>query len=304
MSTVAAVRAFNRFYTHKIGVLDEGLLASAYSLAEVRVLWELAQRKQATATELRRDLGLDAGYLSRILATLESRRLLTRKPAPDDKRHQLLALTARGRRVFNGLDVRSADEIERLLRPLDGAARRALVGSMQKIEALLGGSAAPASSAYVVREPEAGDLGWIVHRHGVLYAHEYGWDARFEGLVADVVARFAAGGDAARERCFIAERDGAIVGSVLCVDHSRTVAKLRLLLVEPSARGLGIGARLIDECIRFARAAGYRRLELWTNSVLTAARRLYERAGFVLVDEAPHRQFGKGLVGQTFRLTL
>jgi DNA-binding MarR family transcriptional regulator/GNAT superfamily N-acetyltransferase len=304
MSTVAAVRAFNRFYTKKIGVLDEGLLASAYSLAEVRVLWELAQRKQATATELRRDLGLDAGYLSRILAALESRRLVTRTAAADDKRHQLLGLSARGRRVFNGLDVRSADEIERLLRPLDGAARRALVGSMQKIEALLGGSAAPASSAYVMREPEAGDLGWIVHRHGVLYAQEYGWDARFEGLVAEVVARFAAGGDAKRERCFIAEREGAIVGSVLCVARSRTVAKLRLLLVEPSARGLGIGARLIDECIRFARAAGYRRLELWTNSVLTAARRLYERAGFVLVDQAPHRQFGKGLVGQTFRLTL
>jgi DNA-binding MarR family transcriptional regulator/GNAT superfamily N-acetyltransferase len=304
MSTVAAVRRFNRFYTQKIGVLDEGLLASAYSLTEVRVLWELAQRKDATATELRRDLGLDAGYLSRILATLESRRLVTRKPSPDDKRHQLLGLSARGRRVFNGLDVRSADEIERLLRPLDGAARRALVGSMQKIEALLGGRVAPASSAYVVRAPEAGDLGWIVHRHGVLYAQEYGWDARFEGLVADVVARFAAGGDAKRERCFIAERDGAIVGSVLCVAHSRTVAKLRLLLVEPSARGLGIGARLIDDCIRFARAAGYRRLELWTNSVLTAARRLYERADFVLVAEAPHRQFGKGLVGQTFRLML
>ena len=202
------------------------------------------------------------------MRTLESRRLVTRKAARDDKRHQLSALSARGRRVFNALDVRSADEIERLLRPLDGAARRAVVGSMQKIEALLGGSAAAASAAYVVREPEPGDLGWIVHRHGVVYAQEYGWDARFEGLVAGIVARFAAKRDAKRERCFIAERDGAIVGSVLCVEHSATVAKLRLLLVEPSARGLGIGARLIDECIRFARAARYRRLELWTNSVL------------------------------------
>jgi DNA-binding MarR family transcriptional regulator/GNAT superfamily N-acetyltransferase len=304
MSTVAAVRAFNRFYTQKIGVLDEGLLHSPYSLPEVRVLWELAQRTQATATELKRDLGLDAGYLSRILAGLEARRLLVRRPARDDKRHQLLTLSARGKRVFHALDVRSADEIERILRPLDGGARRALVASMQSIESLLGGKLVAGGSSYVVRGPAPGDLGWIVHRHGVLYAEEYGWDARFEGLVAGIVAQFAADYDGARERCFIAERDGVVVGSVFCVAHSRTVAKLRLLLVEPSARGHGIGARLIDECIRFARAAGYRRMELWTNSVLREARRLYERAGFVLVDEEPHHSFGKRLVAQTFRLML
>jgi DNA-binding MarR family transcriptional regulator/GNAT superfamily N-acetyltransferase len=309
MSTVAAVRAFNRFYTQKIGVLDEGLLASPYSLAEVRILWELSQRTEATATELRHDLALDGGYTSRLIAELERRKLVTRRPSPDDKRNQLLSLSARGRRVFNALDVRSADQIERLLRPLDGAARRTLVSSMQTIEALLANrpatsALATTTSSHLLRGPQPGDLGWVVHRHGVLYAEEYGWDARFEALVAGIVARFVDRYDRARERCFIAERDGAVVGCVFCVAHSRTVAKLRLLLVEPRARGFGIGARLVDECIRFARAAGYRRLELWTNSVLVAARRVYERAGFTLVDETPHHSFGKPLVAQTFRLTL
>ena len=305
MSTVASVRAFNRFYTQKIGVLDEGLLKSAFSLAEVRVLWELAHRERATATEIRRDLGLDAGYLSRMLARLSARRLVTRSAARDDKRQSLLALTARGRRLFAELDVRSAEEIERLLRPLDNAGRHALVASMQKIEALLGGPPAPgASEPYVIRGPRPGDLGWIVHRHGVLYDEEYGWDARFEALVAAIVAGFVAHYDRARERCFIAERDGAIAGSVFVVKKTQRVAWLRLLLVEPGARGLGIGARLVDECIRFARAAGYRQLELWTNSVLVAARRIYERAGFTLVSSGRHRSFGKSLVEQTFRLAL
>lgn len=303
MSTVAAVRAFNRFYTQKIGVLDEGLLHSAYSLPEARVLWELAQRRQTTATELGRDLGIDAGYLSRMLASLEKRRLVTRRAARDDKRHRLLGLSARGRRVFHELDVRSADEIERLLRRLDGDGRRALVTSMRTIESLLGGGPAEAAP-YVVRGPRPGDLGWIVHRHGALYAEEYGWDARFEALVAGIVARFVERYDRARERCFVAERDGAVVGSVLCVAQSRTVAKLRLLYVEPAARGQGIGARLVDECVRFARAAGYKRIELWTNDVLTAARRIYERAGFRLVAEEPYRGFGKRTVAQTFRLAL
>ena len=274
---------------------------SPYSLPEVRVLWELAQRRSATATELRRDLGLDAGYLSRLVAALEKRQLVTRRAARDDKRQALLALSARGKRVFHALDVRSAEEIERLLRPLDGNGRRALVASMQMIESLLD---ARAPSPYVVRGPRPGDLGWVVHRHGVLYAEEYGWDARFEALVAGIVARFVERYDRARERCFIAERDGAVVGSVLCVARSRTVARLRLLYVEPSARGGGIGARLVDECIRFARTAGYKRLELWTNSVLTAARRIYERAGFELVAEEPYAGFGKKSVAQTFHLVL
>jgi DNA-binding MarR family transcriptional regulator/GNAT superfamily N-acetyltransferase len=306
MSTVGAVRAFNRFYTQKIGVLDEGLLASAFSLAEVRVLWELAQRQAATATELGHDLGLDAGYLSRMLARLAARRLVTRRPAPADKRRLQLSLSASGRRVFHALDVRSADEIERLLRPLDNGGRRALVSAMEKIESLLGGKLASslAPAPYLLRGPQPGDLGFIVHRHGVLYAEEYGWDARFEALVAGIVAGFVAHYDRARERCFVTERDGAVVGSVFVVKKTQRVAKLRLLYVEPSARGLGIGARLVDECVRFARAAGYRQLELWTQSVLTAARRVYERAGFTRVASGRHRSFGKSLVAQTYRLAL
>jgi len=304
MSAVSAVRAFNRFYTQKIGVLEEGLLHSPYSLPEARVLWELAHRGVATATELRQALGLDAGYLSRLLATLASRKLVARKAARDDKRHLLLSLTTRGKRVFSALDVRSAEAIERLLRPLGGDGRRKLAAAMQTIEALLSGEPAAANAPVVIRGPRPGDLGWIVHRHGVLYAEEYGWDARFEALVAGIVARFVEHYDRARERCFVAERDGAVVGAVFCVAQSRTVAKLRLLYVEPSARGLGIGARLVDECIRFARGAGYRRMELWTNSVLADARRIYERAGFVRVSEQRHHSFGKSLVSQTFRLAL
>ena len=305
MSAVAAVRAFNRFYTQKIGVLEEGLLHSRYSLPEVRVLWELAHRGVATAKELRQDLALDAGYLSRLLTALEGRHLVTRKPAPDDKRRLLLSLSARGKRVFHDLDVRSAEEIERLMRPLDAAGRRSLVGSMQTIEALLAGDKPETEAApLVIRDPRPGDLGWIVHRHGVLYAEEYRWDARFEALVAEIVAGFVKTYDRARERCFVAERAGAVVGSVFCVAQAKTVAKLRLLYVEPSARGHGIGRRLVDECIRFARAAGYRRMELWTNSVLVDARRIYERAGFVLVGEEPHASFGKALTAQTFRLDL
>jgi DNA-binding MarR family transcriptional regulator/ribosomal protein S18 acetylase RimI-like enzyme len=309
MSSVAAVRAFNRFYTQKIGVLDEGLLASLYSLTEVRLLYELAQRDRGddsagtTATELRRALGLDAGYLSRMVAKLAARRLLARRPSRADKRESRLSLTARGRGVFARLDARSDAEVKRLLGPLDRSGRESLVMSMQVIEALLGGGK-PSAAPVMIRGPRAGELGWIVQRHGALYADEYGWDVRFEGLVAEIVGAFAAGHDALRERCFIADRDDVPVGSVMVVRQSKTVAKLRLLLVEPSVRGGGVGARLVDECIRFARAAGYRRLELWTNSVLLAARRIYERAGFVLAAEARHTRFGTGLVGQTFRLEL
>ncbi|HEY2746336.1 MAG TPA: bifunctional helix-turn-helix transcriptional regulator/GNAT family N-acetyltransferase [Polyangia bacterium] len=307
--SVAAVRAFNRFYTQKIGVLDEGLLASPYSLAEVRLMYELAQRGRGgtdgttTATELRRALGLDAGYLSRMLKRLAARHLVSRRPSRGDKRESLLSLTARGRSVFAGIDARSDAAVTRLLAPLDRSARDSLVMSMHLIEALLGGGK-PALAPVMIRGPRPGELGWIVQRHGALYAQEYGWDARFEGLVAEIVGAFAAGHDALSERCFIADSDGAPVGSVMVVKQSKRVAKLRLLLVEPSARGAGVGARLVDECIRFARGADYRRLELWTNSVLVAARRIYERAGFVLVAEAEHHSFGDGLVGQTFRLEL
>jgi DNA-binding MarR family transcriptional regulator/GNAT superfamily N-acetyltransferase len=302
MSQVAAVRAFNRFYTREIGVLDEGLLASPYSLVEVRLMYELAQRGQATATELGQALAVDAGYMSRLVAKLAGRHLVARRASRADRRESFLSLTARGRALFARLDARSDADVKKRLAPLDGGARQALVAAMRTVEALLGGGtdAAPLT----IRGPKPGELGWIVHRHGALYAAEYGWDARFEGLVAEIVATFAAGHDPKRERCFVADRDGAIVGCVMVVAKSKTVAKLRLLLVEPSARGLGLGRRLVDECVRFARAAGYRRIELWTNDVLVAARRVYERAGFRLVAEAPHKSFGKGLVGQTFRLDL
>ena len=304
MSQVAAVRAFNRFYTREIGVLDEGLLASPYSLVEVRLLYELAQRKQATATGLGQALAIDAGYMSRLLAKLAGRHLVARRSSRADRRESFLSLTARGRAVFARLDARSDADVKKRLAPLDGGARQALVASMRNIATLLGDASGATSRTFTVRAPRAGDLGSIVHRHGALYAAEYGWDERFEGLVAGIVAKYAAAHDPRREHCFIAESDGAVAGCVMLVAKSRTVAQLRLLLVEPGARGLGIGGRLVDECIAFARRAGYRRIELWTNDVLVAARRIYERAGFRLVAAAPHKSFGKGLVGQTFRLDL
>jgi DNA-binding MarR family transcriptional regulator/GNAT superfamily N-acetyltransferase len=300
---VAGVRAFNRFYTRRIGVLQEGLLHSPFSLAEARVLYELAQRAGPTASELGQALGLDAGYLSRILAGFESRGLVGRRPSPSDGRRSLLRLTARGRRAFAALDRRSQDETAALLAPLAADEQSRLVGALQTVERLLGGVPA-AGGPYVLRPPRPGDIGWVVHRHAVLYAREYGWDERFEALVAGIAAKFIAGHDPARERFWIAERDGEIVGSVLLVRHSGTVAKLRLLLVEPAVRGHGIGARLIDECIRFARQAGYRRIMLWTNDVLHAARRLYEKAGFRLLRAEPHHSFGHDLVGETWVLKL
>jgi DNA-binding MarR family transcriptional regulator/predicted N-acetyltransferase YhbS len=301
---VAAMRRFSRFYTRRIGVLQARFLDSPFSLAEARVLYELAQRARPTASELGQALGLDAGYLSRILAGFESRGLLGRRPSPSDGRRSLLRLTAKGRRAFASLDRRSRDETAALLAPLAAGEQGRLVGALQTVERLLGGVPVAAGGPYVLRSLRPGDIGWVVHRHAVLYAREYGWDERFEALVAGIAAKFIAGHDPARERCWIAERDGEIVGSVLLVRQSRTVAKLRLLLVEPAARGHGIGARLVDECIRFARQAGYRRIMLWTNDVLAAARRLYEKAGFRLLRAEPHHSFGHDLVGETWVLTL
>src|SRR5215475_2796779 len=272
---VAGVRAFNRFYTRRIGVLQEGLLRSHFSLAEARVLYELAQRARPTASELGQALGLDAGYLSRILAGFASRGLVGRRPSPSDGRRSLLRLTAKGRRAFASLDRRSQGETAALLAPLAADEQGRLVGALRTVERLLGGVPA-ANEPYVLRPLRPGDIGWVVHRHAVLYAREYGWDERFEALVAGIAARFIARHDPARERFWIAERDGEVVGSVLLVRQSRTVAKLRLLLVEPAARGHGIGARLVDECVHFARQAGYRKIMLWTNDVLHAARHLYE----------------------------
>lgn len=300
---IEAVRRFNRFYTKEIGVLHEGLLQSPFSLAEARVLYELAHRESPTAVELARELGLDAGYLSRILRGFERRGLLAKTRSATDGRQSLLALTRRGRAAFAPLDAGSRAEIGAMLARLSAADQARLVDTMGAVERLLGGAPEP-KAPYLLRDHRAGDFGWVVQRHGALYSEEYGFDATFEALVAEIVAKFIRELDSKRERCWIAERDGANVGSVFLVEKSRTVAKLRLLLVEPSARGLGIGARLVEECLRFARQAGYRKITLWTNSVLHAARHLYETAGFQLVDEAPHRSFGQDLVGETWELKL
>jgi DNA-binding MarR family transcriptional regulator/GNAT superfamily N-acetyltransferase len=300
---VAAMRRFNRFYTQKIGVLEEGLLHSPFTLTQSRVLYELAQRERTTAADLGRELGLDAGYLSRILQGFRRQGLIVRRAAPADGRQSLLSLTARGRAAFARLDASSRAEIGALLAPLKLADQPRLMAALATVEGLLG--ARPAAAApYSLRPHRPGDMGWVVHRHGALYAAEYGFDATFEALVAEIVADFVRRFDPARERCWIAERDGEIVGSVFLVRKSARTAKLRLLLVEPSARGLGLGRRLVEECVRFARRAGYRKITLWTNSVLHAARAIYEQAGFRLVDSAPHRSFGCDLVGETWELDL
>jgi len=300
---VAAVRRFNRFYTKRIGLLHDGYLESPFSLTEVRVLYELAHRAEPTATELGRELGLDAGYLSRIVRGFEKRALIRRTPSTADGRQTLLSLTERGRKAFAPLQARSHDEIGAMLGRLPAAGQRRVLEAMRTIEGLLGAPPEP-KAPYLLRPHQPGDMGWVVHRHGALYAQEYGWDERFEGLVAGIVARFVERYDPKRERCWIAERDGEIVGSVFLVKRSKTVAQLRLMLVEPKARGLGIGARFVDECVRFARQAGYRKITLWTNSVLLAARRIYRAAGFRLVHKERHTSFGHDLVGETWELPL
>ena len=300
---IAALRRFNRFYTQKIGVLEEGLLASPFSLAEARVLHDLARAGEASAARLGKELGLDRGYLSRILRGFERRRLISRTPSAEDRRISLLRLTEAGAAAFAELDQRSQQAIGALLRPLPQAAQKRLVAAAATIERTLGGGAEE-RALIVLRPPRAGDFGWIVSRHGALYAQEYGWNSDFEALVADIAATFLQHCDPAREACWIAERDGENVGSVMLVAALDRVVKLRLLLVEPAARGFGIGGRLIEECLRFARQAGYREMTLWTNSVLVAARRLYERAGFRLIESEPHHSFGRDLVGETWTLSL
>ena len=300
---VDAVRGFNRFYTKQIGVLHEGLLGSQYSLTEVRVLYELAHREQPTAADLIRELGLDAGYLSRILRGFAKRGLITKTPSTTDRRQTLLSLTARGRRAFAPLNARSHDEVAAVLTGLSAARQARLIEAMGTIQTVLG--AHPELKVpYVLRPHQPGDMGWIIHRHGVLYAREYGWDETFEALVAEIAAKFIRHFDLKRERCWIAEREGGIVGSVFLVRKSETVAQLRLMYVEPDARGLGIGSRLAEECIRFGRQVGYRKIVLWTNSVLGAARHIYQKAGFRLVHSEPHHSFGHDLIGETWELPL
>ncbi len=302
---VEAARRFNRFYTRQIGVLHEAAYNSPFSLTEVRVLYELAHRDQPTATALGRDLGLDAGYLSRILRGFERRGLVLKTRSPADGRQSHLSLTAQGRKVFGPLNARSHDEVAAMLGGLSAAAQARVVGAMQTIERLLGDRAEslpPASC--VLRPPLPGDLGWVVHRHGAVYAQEYGYNEQFEALVAEIVAHFVQRYDAKRERCWIAEQGGEPVGSVFLVERSKTVAQLRLLLVDPMARGSGLGTRLVDECVRFARRAGYRKITLWTQSELRAARRLYQAAGFHVVRKERNHSFGKDLVSETWELEL
>lgn len=300
---IKAVRRFTRFYTGRLGVLKEGLLDSSFSLTEARVLYELANREGPTATELGHDLGLDAGYLSRILKRFEDDGLLEKTRSNSDGRQSHLSITEKGREAFAPLDRRSRDENAALLDTLSEPDQRRLVEAMGTIETLLGWRPEP-KAPYMLRPHRPGDMGWIIHRHGALYAQEYGWDETFEALVAEIAANFIKDFDPRKERCWIAEKDAEIVGSVLLVRQSDEVAKLRLLYVEPKARGLGIGRRFVEECIAFARSAGYRRITLWTNDVLHAARSIYTRAGFKLVAAEPHRSFGHDLVGENWELEL
>jgi DNA-binding MarR family transcriptional regulator/GNAT superfamily N-acetyltransferase len=298
---VAGVRKFNRFYTRQIGLLRQGLLGTPYSLSEARVLYEVGQG-ETTAAALAVRLDIDPGFLSRMLRRLATSGLLTRTPSAMDRRQTILKLTAQGRAAFAALDSRSQQETATLLAPLADADQHRLVAAMTTVEALLRD---PAAKPHVALRPfRGGDLGWVLARHAALYAEEYGWGRTFELLVADVIAEFLRNFDPAREACWIAEVDGEPAGSVMLVDAGSDVAKLRLLLVEPRARGLGVGRGLVEECVRFARAGGYRKITLWTQRVLVAARAIYQRAGFVRVGEEPHRRFEVDLVGETWELEL
>jgi DNA-binding MarR family transcriptional regulator/GNAT superfamily N-acetyltransferase len=300
---ISAVRAFNRFYTRKLGVLDQQLLKSPFSLSEARVLYEIATRENLAAKPIGIELGLDPGYLSRIIQNFDDGGLIARTPLPSDRRQYQLSLTAKGRQAFAKLNRSSHDEVAAMLAALPNGGRDRLIGAMAVIENLLGTSDEPLPPA-ILRGPRPGDMGWVVQSHGSLYAREYGFDSSFESLVAEISAKFLASFDASRERCWIAELDGAQVGSVFLVRHSDDVAKLRLLLVDPAGRGQGLGQRLVAECVTFARQCGYRKITLWTQSILVAARRIYQDAGFVLVGTEPHRSFGQSLIGETWELKL
>jgi DNA-binding MarR family transcriptional regulator/GNAT superfamily N-acetyltransferase len=295
---VAAVRAFNRFYTARIGVLRDGLLRTPHSLTEARVLYELGQREVTEVADLRREMDIDGGFLSRLLARLERNGLVARERSTDDARRQRIRLTNEGAAAFAELDRRSADEIGAVLEALSEDDQRRLVAAMDTVQEVL--THAPPAAGFVLRSPRPGDLGWIVQAHGRLYAEQYGWDESFEALVAGIVADYAKDRDPRREAAWVAEVDGEPAGCVLCLRREEDVAQLRLLLVDPRARGRGIGGRLIEECLGFAQRAGYERVTLWTNDVLHEARRLYERAGFELVESAPHHSFGHDLVEQTW----
>jgi len=301
--SIAAVRRFNRFYTRQIGVLRKTYLDSAYSLGEMRVLYEIAHSNQPTASDIARALDLDAGYLSRVLRNFEKRGLISRKTSAKDARQSHLALTARGAKMFAPLEQRSQQEVADMLGKLPEREQTRLVAAMGTIETLLGG-ASPTPAQPVLREPRHGDFGWIVSRHADLYAQEYGWGDPFEGLCAQIVADFVNNYDAKREHCWIAEMNGENVGCVMLVKDPDNVARIRLLLVDPKARGLGLGSRLVDECVTFARSAGYRKVTLWTHSVLAAARHVYEKAGFTLTSSEPRHTWGKDVIAEFWDLEL
>jgi len=307
MSSIPAVRRFNRFYTRHIGTLNENLLESQFSLAEARVLYELAHHDQPTASDIAAELGMDMSYLSRILRGFTSAKLIRRQPSPSDRRQSIITLTPAGRKHFDTLNSRSNGQVRRILQPLSTEQQGTLVRAMTTIESLL--SPQPETGPIILRQHRPGDMGWVIERHGVLYAQEYGWDERFEALVARIAADFIDNLDPARERCWIAERDGQRLGCVFLVrdmespDPNQT-ARLRLLLVDPSARGLNLGRTLVRECTAFARRAGYKRIVLWTNSVLTSARRIYEHEGYRFLREKPYTAFGKDLVSQDWQLDL
>ncbi len=300
---IATIRHFNRFFTRQIGVLQEGLLHSPYTLTEARILFELAQRHDLTSSHLYRELGLDAGYLSRILTRLEQQELITKEHSATDGRQRLLHLTPKGEQASTLLNKRSHDEVAEMLNDLSEGDQQRLLKAMETIQQVFNKSL-KYSEPFFLRPHESGDMGWITHRHAVLYTEEYGWDAHFEALVAQIVADFINHYHPERERCWIAEMNGEIVGSVFVVQANATDAKLRLLLVEPRARGLGLGTRLVEECIRFARRRGYQKLVLWTNSVLVEARHIYQKTGFQLVAQEAHHSFDHDLMGETWELRL
>lgn len=302
--SIATVRQFNRFYTRQIGLLNEGLLDSPLSLTEVRALYELAHREHPTAADLCKELGLDAGYLSRILRSFEKQGLIEKKNSLSDARQNLLSLNRKGRAVFEPLDDKSNEQVGTMLAKLSPAKQQDLLHAMRTIESVLEPAKEPAN-AYLLRQHRPGDMGWVVQRHGELYWQEYRYDERFEALVAKIASEFVENLDPTRERCWIAEKHGENVGSIFLVQKSKTISKLRLLLVEPSARGLGIGKQLVSECVRFAREAGYKKMMLWTQSDLTAARAIYQKAGFKLVAKKRHQNWGReDLVAETWEITL
>lgn len=300
---IQIIRRFNRFYTRQIGVLQEHLLQSEFSLTEVRVFYELAHRENVTAKDLCHDLGLDRGYVSRMLQNFETHGWIRTTPSSDDRRRQFLSLTPKGHKVFDPLERRSSDEVAALLTRLSPTHQKKMLSAIRDIESVLAPQPKPAS--YTLRPHRPGDMGWAVQRHGELYWREYHYDERFEALVAEIAAEFIQNLDTKRERCWIAEKDGENVGCIFLVKKSATVAKLRLLLVEPSVRGLGIGKRLVEECVRFAREAGYRKILLWTQSELVAARAIYQKAGFQKIAEEKHLSWSrKDLVAETWSLQL